>query len=185
MIFEWNRKYIFLSIYIHIYYPSALWDTEALSELRRLILPINCTVQSIHKRNLIKWTRNQVIFTIFRLIWNQTDVRLDPNQSENGKYNLISDWLIRFLYVYVAPEITQTTHFETHKKYSNFFLVNYPPQNGNVCLINQWYFIYVVLYIAFYIMFLALIRVKPTNHIFRLYSWYFFSVILYYLYVFP
>jgi len=25
-----------------------------------------------------------------RLIWNQTDVRLVPNQSENGKYNLIS-----------------------------------------------------------------------------------------------
>ena len=26
------------------------------------------------------------------LIWNQTDVRLVPNQSENGKYNLISVW---------------------------------------------------------------------------------------------
>ena len=33
-------------------------------------------------------TRNQIVFTIFRLIWNQTDVRLDPNQSEKGKYNL-------------------------------------------------------------------------------------------------
>ena len=27
-----------------------------------------------------------------RLIWNQTDIRLIPNQSENGKYNLISGW---------------------------------------------------------------------------------------------
>ena len=44
-------------------------------------------------RNLIKSTWNQIVFTIFRLIWIQTDVRLDPNQSENGKYNLISDWL--------------------------------------------------------------------------------------------
>ena len=40
-------------------------------------------------RNLIKSTRDQIVFTIFRLIWIQTDVRLDPNQSENGKYNLI------------------------------------------------------------------------------------------------
>ena len=39
--------------------------------------------------NLVKSTRNQNVFTIFRLIWSQTDVRLDPNQLENGKYNLI------------------------------------------------------------------------------------------------
>ena len=31
-----------------------------------------------------------IVFTIFRLIWNQTDVRLDLNQPENVKYNLIS-----------------------------------------------------------------------------------------------
>ena len=31
--------------------------------------------------------------TILRLIWIQTDIRLDPNQSENDKYNLISGWL--------------------------------------------------------------------------------------------
>ena len=43
-------------------------------------------------RNLIKSTRNQIVFTIFRLIWIQTDVRLDPNQSEDGNYNLISGW---------------------------------------------------------------------------------------------
>ena len=30
--------------------------------------------------NLIKSTWNQIVFTIFRLIWIQTDVRLDPNQ---------------------------------------------------------------------------------------------------------
>ena len=40
--------------------------------------------------NLNKSTRNQIVFTIFRLIWNQTDVRLFPNQSENVIYNLIS-----------------------------------------------------------------------------------------------
>ena len=42
--------------------------------------------------NLIKSTRNQIVFTIFRLIWIQIDVRLDPNQSKNGKYNLILGW---------------------------------------------------------------------------------------------
>ena len=43
-------------------------------------------------RIVIKSTRNQIVFTIIRLIWNQTDVRLFQNQSENGKYNLISVW---------------------------------------------------------------------------------------------
>ena len=35
-------------------------------------------------------TQIWIVITIFRLIWNRTDVRLVPNQSENGKYNLIS-----------------------------------------------------------------------------------------------
>ena len=44
-------------------------------------------------RNLIKSTRNQIVFTILRSLWIQTNaVRLHPNRSENGKYNLISGW---------------------------------------------------------------------------------------------
>ena len=35
-------------------------------------------------RNFIKSNWNQIVFTIFRLIWIRTDVRLVPNQSENG-----------------------------------------------------------------------------------------------------
>ena len=42
-----------------------------------------CVRTEMHFRNLISSNRNQIVFTIFRLIWNQTDVRLDPNQSEN------------------------------------------------------------------------------------------------------
>ena len=34
--------------------------------------------------------QNQIVFTIFRLISNRTEFRLVPNQSGNGKYNLIS-----------------------------------------------------------------------------------------------
>ena len=43
-------------------------------------------------RNLINSNWNQIVYTIFRLIWNQTDFRLVTNQSKNGKYNLISVW---------------------------------------------------------------------------------------------
>ena len=42
--------------------------------------------------NLIKSNWNPIAFTIFRLIWNQTDVRLVPNKSENDNYNLILVW---------------------------------------------------------------------------------------------
>ena len=38
-------------------------------------------------RNLIKSSRNQILFITIQLILNQTDVHLVPNQSENGKYN--------------------------------------------------------------------------------------------------
>ena len=40
--------------------------------------------------NLIKSNPNQIVFTMHRLIWNQMDVRLDPNQSKSSKCNLIS-----------------------------------------------------------------------------------------------
>ena len=62
----------------------------------------------IYFRNLIKSTRNQIIFTIFRLIWNQTDVRLDPNQSKDGKYNLISGLFDKILNNFVQWIATAT-----------------------------------------------------------------------------
>ena len=55
-------------------------------------------------QNRFKSNRNQILFTTFRWIWNQTGVRLVPNLSENGTYNLISVWFNniskRFLCVY-------------------------------------------------------------------------------------
>ena len=42
--------------------------------------------------NIVKWNQNQIVYTIFPSIWNETDVRLVPNQSVRGKYNLISGW---------------------------------------------------------------------------------------------
>ena len=44
------------------------------------------------QRNLIKSDRNQIVFNSFRLIWNQTDVRLVPNQSGTCNYNPNVDW---------------------------------------------------------------------------------------------
>ena len=38
--------------------------------------------------NIISSSRNQIVFTTFQLIWIQTIVHLDPNQSENGP----GDW---------------------------------------------------------------------------------------------
>ena len=59
-------------------------------------VPIYSGTVTIHTeksfRNLIKSNRNQILFTIFQLSWNQKKVRLVPNQSENGKYNLILVW---------------------------------------------------------------------------------------------
>ena len=48
---------------------------------------------SAHGEIFSKSNKNQIVFTILWLIWNQTDVRLIPNQSVLGKYNLISVWL--------------------------------------------------------------------------------------------
>ena len=55
---------------------------------------VNCNFRQLDTlrhffRNLIKSTRNQIVFTIFRLIWIQMDARLNPNQSKNCEYNLI------------------------------------------------------------------------------------------------
>ena len=61
-------------------------------EWEDLIYFQSCPHTEIYFQNLIKSTRNQIVFTIFPLIWNQTDVRLVPNQSQNVDYNLISVW---------------------------------------------------------------------------------------------
>ena len=76
--------------------------------------------------SLIISTWNQIVFTIFWLIWIQTDVRLHLNQSENGKCNLISvnlTWIWRrFLCVF-----GQTPRHFLH--YSFFFNFHISIQN--------------------------------------------------------
>ena len=70
-----------------IFSPPGKSAHQTKSEIRAGILSQNAEKRF---RNLIKSTPNQIVFTIFRLIWIQTDcARLDPNRSENGQYNLI------------------------------------------------------------------------------------------------
>ena len=61
------------------------------AEIKKKILgdPRDFMYRYFFSRNLIKSIRNQIVFTIFRLICYQTDVRLIPNLSMYGKYNLI------------------------------------------------------------------------------------------------
>ena len=59
-------------------------------------------------RNLLKSNRNQTVVTVFRLIWIQTDVRLVPNQSENGNYNLISGWFNKISKTFFCVYTEQT-----------------------------------------------------------------------------
>ena len=92
-------------------------------------------VEAFHTQiNLIKSTRIQIIFTIFLLIWNQTDVILVPNQSANGKYNLISGWLNKISKIFLCAfllvrkqilrsirqcyEILYPMHYASDNKYS-------------------------------------------------------------------
>ena len=66
-------------------------------------------------RNLVKPTRNQIVFTIFRLTLNQTDVRLVPKQSENGKYNLIS------VFGHLSEILLNQTEIRLHLPWTNWF----------------------------------------------------------------
>ena len=53
-------------------------------------------------RNLVGSKRNQIVFTILLLIWNQTRFSLTPNQSENGKNNLISVWFEKIAKIFAC-----------------------------------------------------------------------------------
>ena len=92
----------------HIYRPAALivpndsrvnraligekFESKNLSTNQSMVLPAQRMCLHTEKTfwNLVDSNRNLIVFTFFRLILIQTDARLDLNQSENGKYNLIS-----------------------------------------------------------------------------------------------
>ena len=142
--------YIYSYIYIRTIYLDCSFTFMCKFTLNKITLPAHREMDSfflsnwavydcaevfpcIHTeksfRSLIKSTRNQIVFTIFRMILNQTNVRLVPNQSENGKYNLVSGWfnniVKRFLCVYgcaeVVPGSPQPTIIRLFRKQGNVF----------------------------------------------------------------
>ena len=92
--------------------PSRYFDKDiAKSPSQSIIAEIRqSSMITIHAdkffRNLIKSNRNQIVFTIFRLIYNQTEYSLYPNQWECGIYNqTFVDFATirsRFLFVFIA-----------------------------------------------------------------------------------
>ena len=72
--------------------------------------------------NFIKSNQNQIIFTIFRLIWIQTDVRLVPNQSRSGKYNLISGRFNNISKIFLCVCIPKT--WQIYSSFMNEFPLN-------------------------------------------------------------
>ena len=56
-------------------------------------------------QDLIKSNCYQIVFTIYRLIWNQMDVRFIRNQSENDEYNLILVWLNKISKIFICVYI--------------------------------------------------------------------------------
>ena len=75
---------ICMCIYIRAYYVYIKHYLVSIRE--NLMGDTNLYTQ----RNLNKSNRNQIIFTIFRMILSRTEFHLVPHQSENSEYNQIS-----------------------------------------------------------------------------------------------
>ena len=69
---------------------------------QKTILVLSFVVRAAHRRMFSESTRNQIVFTMRRLILIQTDVHLDPNQSVHVKYNLISGWFSKISKIFLS-----------------------------------------------------------------------------------
>ena len=88
-----NSSYRNIFVYIHKIFRVSLIETRNMTMYTVTFRSTSISTREHTEnyfRNHIRSTQNQNVFTIFRLIRIQTEVRLDANQSENGKYNLIS-----------------------------------------------------------------------------------------------
>ena len=63
---------------------------------------------------LVSPNQVQFVFTLFRLIWNQTELRLVPIQSENGKYKLNLDYINKIQGKFLR---VSTLHFSPHGRH--------------------------------------------------------------------
>ena len=86
--------YTNVRLYIHKYnterYSYSLFSENL---FRTIKLFRNMHIEKNNSECLVQSNQNRIVFTIFRLICNQTEFNLVLNHSENGKYNPI---LFRF-----------------------------------------------------------------------------------------
>ena len=80
-----------------IFFPSLLEINLFLNDLKHMQYSETIIVKILMKtcQQFVKPIKIRFLFTILRLIFNQTEFRLLPNQPENGKYNLVSVDLTR------------------------------------------------------------------------------------------
>ena len=67
--------------------------------------------------NLIKSNQNQILFTIYRLICNQTDVHLVTNQVKHGKCNLISVCFSKISKIFLCVYLLVVTLFSPPRQF--------------------------------------------------------------------
>jgi len=110
---------------------------EHFTILKRVLIKLSVwTVRKVQCfETCIKSNRNLIVFTIFWLIWNQTDVRLVPNQSANGKYNLISVW---FNTCFETLYLAHCPHWELNWIHTNTRNMIYQCARYSVQIIYAW-----------------------------------------------
>jgi len=112
------------------------WGNNWESETDRQFEDLNVGIDTENSfRNLIKSSRIQIVFTIFQLIWNQTDVRLVPNRSANGKYNRISVW---FNTCFETLYLAHCPHWELNWIHTNTRNMIYQCARYSVQIIYAW-----------------------------------------------
>ena len=87
----WNKKELPENLCYVVFRPI---KQVATTEDGYIWIYIYISIPIYINRSYINSERKNVWITShLRLIWNQTDVQLIPNESENGRYNLISVWI--------------------------------------------------------------------------------------------
>ena len=109
-------------LYYYQDYWVKVWPSQTLIYililyLRNFALSQESSIEflSIHTEtsfNLGKLNEVWIVITLFRLLWNQTEFCLVPNQSENAEYNLMSLDLIRIRVLCICMK----PHFIKHSQ---------------------------------------------------------------------
>ena len=98
MYFNLNNDDMKGKLQVLFYFPWNFWNLLQMNVLDIYAVLFKFDKKKFHVHteksflNLVEYNRNQILFSILRFIWSQMEICLVPNQSENGKYNLILVW---------------------------------------------------------------------------------------------